>query len=87
MPTYEIEQYELHTMKYKVQADTEAEAIAKLLAGESEPVEGSLEFIMVGEEFGLPVDEYPDLAEALRTLGVSVADVIPSIRGIEKVEG
>ncbi len=26
--TYEIEQYELHTMKYRVKAATEAEAIA-----------------------------------------------------------
>jgi len=87
MLTYEIEQYELHTMKYKVQAKTEAEAIVKLLNGALEPVEGSLEFIMVGEEFGLSVDEYPDLAEALRILGVSVDDVIPSIRSIAKVEG
>lgn len=30
MPKYEIEQYELHTMKYQITADNEAEAIAKL---------------------------------------------------------
>ena len=38
MPTYEIEQYELHAMKYHVEAATEAEAIAKLFQGEAEPV-------------------------------------------------
>ena len=32
--TYEIEQYELHTMKYRVEAATEAEAITKLFQGE-----------------------------------------------------
>jgi hypothetical protein len=88
MPTFEIEQYELHTMKYRVRANSEAEAIAKLLGGELEPVEGSLEFIEVAEDLGLPTDEYRDLAEALRALGVSVDEnVIPSIRSISKVEG
>lgn len=31
MPVYEIEQYELHSLKYRVEANSEAEAIAKLL--------------------------------------------------------
>ena len=35
-------------------ANSEAEAIAKLLGGEFEPVEGGLEFIEVAEDFGLP---------------------------------
>ena len=84
--TYEIEQYELHTMKYRVEAATEAEAIAKLFDGEGEAVCNSLEYIEVAEDFGLPADEYPELADALRELGVSVGDaVIPSIRSIEKV--
>jgi hypothetical protein len=87
MPTFEIEQYELHTMKYRVRANSEAEAIAKLLNGEAEAVDGGLEYIEVAEDLGLPADEYRDLAEALRVLDVSVADVIPSIRGIERVDG
>ena len=84
--TYEIEQYELHTMKYRVEAATEAEAIAKLFQGEGEPVCQGLEYIEVAEDFGLPTDEYPELVAALRKLGVSVGDtVIPSIRSIEEV--
>ena len=84
--TYEIEQYELHAMKYRVEAATEAEAIAKLLQGEAEPVDQGLEYIEVAEDFGLPVDECPDLAEALQKLGVSIGDtVIPSIRSIKEV--
>ena len=84
--TYEIEQYELHTMKYRVEAASEAEAIAKLFDGEEEAVDNSLEYIEVADNFGLPADEYPELANALRDLGVSVGDaVIPSIRSIEEV--
>ena len=84
--TYEIEQYELHSMKYRVEATSEAEAIAKLFQGEAEPVCQSMDYIEVAEDFGLPTDEYPELAEALRKLGVSVGDrVIPSIRSIEEV--
>jgi hypothetical protein len=84
---FEIEQYELHTQIYRVQADTEAEAIAKLFNGEADAVDDGLEYIEVAEDLGLPADEYHDLAEALRALDVSVEDVIPSIRGIERVEG
>ncbi len=84
--TYEIEQYELHTMKYRVEATSEAEAIAKLFQGEAEPVCQRMDYIEVAEDFGLPTDEYPELAKALRKLGLSVGDtVIPSIRNIEEV--
>ena len=54
--TYEIEQYELHTMKYRVEAATEAEAIAKLFQGEGEAVCNSLEYIEVAEDF-VPVGD------------------------------
>jgi len=84
--TYEIEQYELHAMKYRVEATSEAEAIAKLFQGEAEPVCQSMDFIEVPDDFGLPADEHPELVAALRKLGVSVGDrVIPSIRSIEEV--
>ncbi len=35
MPQYEIEQYELHAMKYRVKAASEAEAIRLLFDGEA----------------------------------------------------
>jgi hypothetical protein len=85
MPTYEIEQFELHCMKYQVEAASEAEAIAKLFQGEAEPVEQSQDLIEVAEDYGLPADEYQELAEALRNQGITVDEVIPSIRSIEKV--
>jgi len=87
MPTFEIEQYELHCMKYRVEAASEAEAIKRLFDGEAEPVEQSQDYIEVADDFGLPTDEYRELADELRALGVPVGEaVIPSIRNIERVE-
>ncbi len=84
--TYEIEQYELHTMKYRVEACSEAEAIQSLLEGEGDAVEGTLEYIEVDEDRGLPTDDHPDLSDELRSLGISVeGGVIPSIRGIRQI--
>lgn len=88
MPTYQIEQYELHVTKYRVEAGSEAEAIDKLLAGKAEPVEQSQDFVEVAEDYGLPADEYPELADALRDRGRMRGkdELIPSIRSIEQVE-
>jgi hypothetical protein len=87
MPHFEIEQYELHVQTFRVEASTEAEAIRKLYGGEADAVEDRLEFIEVADDFGLPVDEYRDLADALRALGVAVDDdVISSIRSVQQVE-
>ena len=86
MPTYEIEQYELHTSKYRVEANSTGDAIAKLFAGEGEPVDQSLEFIEVADDYGLPADEFPELVQELTKFGVAgVGDVIPSIRSIDEV--
>lgn len=67
---------------------SEAEAIKKVLDGLALPVDDSLEYIEVAEDFGLPTDEYMDLADELRALGVPVGEaVIPSIRSVERVDG
>jgi type III secretion system FlhB-like substrate exporter len=87
MPTYEIEQYELHTMKYRVEAEDEAHAIVALLNGEADPMDNSLEYIEVADDYGVPVDENRDLADQLRNLGIAVGDdIIGSIRSIEEAE-
>jgi hypothetical protein len=86
MPHFEIEQYELHVQTFRVEASTEAEAVRKLYSGEADAVEDRLEFIEVADDFGLPVDEYRDLADALRALGVAVDDdLISSIRSVQQV--
>jgi hypothetical protein len=88
MPVFEIEQYELHVQKYRVEgAADEAEAIGRLFNGEADPIDNSLEFIETADEYGLPVDQNRELAGRLRNLGIIVGeDIIPSIRTIEKVE-
>ena len=86
MPTYLIEQYELHVMKYRVEADSEVEGVVKLFDGEAEPVEQSQEFIEVADNYGMPGEDYPTLAKALERRGMHVSeDIIPSIRSIEVV--
>jgi hypothetical protein len=87
MPTFEIEQYEIHVQRYRVAAKNQADAIAKLFNGEADPVDNSLEFVEVAEDFGLPVEENRDLAKQLRKRGVTVDnDIIGSIRSIEQIE-
>ena len=87
MPRFEIEQYELHTMRYSVEAANEAEAIQKLLTGQADPIDDTLELIEVADQYGMPVAENRKLVTALRGLGVEVGrKVIPSIRTIEEAE-
>ena len=87
MPTFEIEQYEVYVQRHQVQADSEAEAIKKLFDGHAVAVDNSLELVEVCDELGLPVDDYPDLANKLQSLGVTLHDdVIPSIRSVEQVD-
>ena len=84
--TYEIEQYELHTSKYRVEACSAAEAIELLFAGGGILIDNSLEFIEVADDFGLCVDDELELCEELRALGLSVkGGVIPSIREINEI--
>jgi hypothetical protein len=52
----------------------------------AEPVDGGLEYIEIAEDFGMPTDEYRELADELRGLSVRVGEVIPSIRSVEQVE-
>jgi hypothetical protein len=86
MPTYEIEQYELHCSKFRVEAESKADAIARLFTGEGDPVDNSLEYIEVADDYGLPVEEFPDIAQGLQNRGVLVdEDIIPSIRSIIEV--
>ncbi len=86
MPTYKLEQYELHAMCYRVEAGSETEAVIKLLDGDADPVEQSQDFIEVAEDYGMPADDFPELVEALRRRGMHVNEnFIPSIRSIDVV--
>ena len=54
---YEIEQYEIWTQKYRIEAATEGEAIKKLFAGKAEAMDNALEFIEIADDLGMPVEE------------------------------
>ena len=87
MPMFKIEQYEIHVQTYRVEADSEAQAITKLFNGEADPLDGSLEYVEICEDRGLPTEEHRELADQIRSLGVPVdKHVIPSIRSIERAE-
>jgi hypothetical protein len=87
MPLYAIEQYEIHGQTYEVEANSAAEAIQKLFDGKAQAVDNGLELIEVCDDLGLPTDEFRDLADELRALGVEVDDcIIPSIRSVDQIE-
>ena len=87
MPTFEIEQYELHILTHLVTADDEADALAKFFQGdEGEAV--SFEFVGIANDYGISVDENRDLADQLFDRGAinGSDEIIPSIRCIEEAE-
>ena len=87
MPRYEIEQYEIHAQTFRVDALSEAEAVATLFNGGGDAVDDGLNFIEVADEIGLPVDNHQDLVEQLRQLDIDVGEcVIPSIRSIHEID-
>ncbi len=88
MPIYRIEQYEIHVQGYNVTADSEADAIVKLLMGEGDPIDNSLEFVNVADNQGMSLNENRDLADQLfdRNVINGHDEIIPSIRCIEQVE-
>jgi hypothetical protein len=86
MPRYEIEQYEIHTVKFEAEAKNEAEAIAKVFRGEATPIDESDELIEVADDLGMPIELHQSLAKQLYKLGVAIGEhVIPSIRSVEKI--
>jgi hypothetical protein len=85
MPTYEVQQYELHTLTYRVQANDEADAIAKVFRGEGEP--DSFQFCGVANDYGLALSENEALSDQLFDRGIIKSDdhIIPSIRSVKQV--
>ena len=87
MPIYEVEQYELHSSVHRIEAKSEAEAIAKLFDGNSEIVDDSPEYIGVADTYGIPADVNQELTDDLQRRGIVVRDhKIPSIRAVRRVE-
>lgn len=78
MTVFEIEEYELHTSKYRVEAETIEEAIQKHRDQESDFVDDSLVYSNIPEDYHMSEDQAQEL-------GVDVSDVV-GIRAIKIVE-
>ena len=86
MPTFEIQQYELHILTHVVTADDETDALARFFQGdEGEAV--SFEFVGIANDYGISVDENRDLVDRLLDRGIikSGETIIPSIRSVRLV--
>jgi hypothetical protein len=87
MPLYEVQQYELHVQKYRVEgAVDEADAIARLFNGEADPIDNSLDYIEVADKYGMSANQNRTLVDQLHKLGIATDAIIPSVRAIEEVE-
>jgi hypothetical protein len=88
MPLYEIEQIELYVQGYLVEADSEADAIARFFRGEGRQDLTSIEYAGISNDCGLSLAERPDLASELLDRGVIKGNdtIIPSIRSIREVK-
>jgi hypothetical protein len=88
MPTYAIEQFELYVQGYLVEADSEADAIARFFRGDGKQDLTSIEFAGMANNYGLGLVERPDLASELLDRGVIKGDdtIIPSIRSVRLVQ-
>ena len=96
MPLFRIERYEIHSQAYLVQAASEAEAIAKALAGQASPAPDEFaEFAEFCETKGLPIMDNLPLAQQVyallqaannrRAIGaVQNLGIIPSIKSVER---
>ena len=85
MTQFVVEAFELHAQKYRVEAETPAEAILNFCRGDGEEV-GPSELIEMSMDHGLLVDANPDLMDGLTALGEKVDDdVIAGIRDVTEI--
>lgn len=83
MPWFEIEQSEIHTTTYRVEADDLAEAIQKLMKGDIPPVDNSTEYTGLNIDVGMSVEEFTQEEWALLVAAdLTDDDFLPSIVSI-----
>jgi hypothetical protein len=86
MRQFVVEAFELHAQKYRVEAETSAEAISNFYGGDGKEI-GLSEMIEMSMDHGLLVDANRDLADGLTALGEKLDDdVIAGIRDVTEVE-
>jgi hypothetical protein len=89
MPKFIIEQYELHTSKYEIDAPTRADAVVGVLNSRGTRVDDSGEFIHMDYEHGMPLEELTEEeVEYIQKEGNWKFDYdhVETIRSIEEVK-
>jgi hypothetical protein len=85
MRKFVVEAFELHAQKYRVEAETPAEAILHFYRGDGEEI-GPSELIEMSMDHGLLVDADRDLVDCLTAFGEKVDfDVVAGIRDVTEV--
>ena len=88
MKTFIIEQYEIHSQQYSVEAENVEQALEKLQSMDCLLIDNTLEFIEIPEDAGVSMEEihelFPEVVENNRKLTYEVDDYLSSIRSIEE---
>ena len=86
MPLYEVEQYEVWTTKYRIEANSAAEAALMVFDGKGEGVDNSMDYVEACNAHGIDVLQDSEFCEAFVALGGELDDDrIPSIRSVEEI--
>jgi hypothetical protein len=81
MPSYIIEQYEIHSSKYEVEADNIRDAISKMEDGDAVLVDMNTEYIEIPDNIGMSVDMLDE--KDFNSLEIPEGEFIPGIRSIK----
>jgi hypothetical protein len=87
MPKFIVEQDEVHTFKYTVEAKNRGEAIAKVLDGDGEAMDGGSEFVENADNLGMSTRKLTkEEMDSLEENGFDFSDKVESIRSVEQID-
>jgi hypothetical protein len=82
---FDVQQYELHILTRRVEADDPADAIRRVFAGDGEAT--NFEFAGIANDHGMSLDDDRNLADQLYDRGIIKPghSIVPSIRSVRQV--
>lgn len=85
MPSYQVEQYELHVVRHFItRASCAADAIEQVFREESQRVDDCSEFLELANAYGVVLSA--EIIEELRRPGMTLFEQrVPSIRSLQEV--
>lgn len=85
MASYEVELYELHATKYRIENATDAaDAVIKALNGEGRVEDNCTDFVEIAESYGMSAEENRNLATKLAGRGAHnwADEIICGVRSV-----